>query len=152
MSERRPVLLGLDDPISAAPNFPLFPTPGSPGHKLLLTVQGVDPEFTETDYLRYFERITLCPTYPATKDPVERRNLWTQMTSLYRGRIVVCMGKPVWALSGMDEGSPYGVLYPYPPLMLLAWLPHPSAKNRFYNSETNRNAVGNFLRSLVRRG
>lgn len=149
---QRVVLLGLDNPRTDDPHFALFPRPaGSAGHRLLLLIQEVSPNFSETDYLRLFDRRNL-GRHPVPKHPEGRARLWLNLEREFSGRRVVALGSAVRDASGLNGTTPIGEFLRTPRgLVELAWLPHPSGMNRWYNSRENRAAAGKFLSSLVRR-
>lgn len=152
MDVGRPVLLGLDNPVSGDQAHALLPYPyGCSGHRLLQLLQLADPEFTETDYLRYFDRRNLSSTFPAPTGKQELHKLWLRTESECRSRIIVAMGKAVLMAADISKTVPAMTLVPRG-MVQAAWIPHPSGRNRYYNDAENRLKVGKFLRSLVRRG
>lgn len=148
------LLIGLDNPQSRDPRYALFSRPaGCSGHKLLLMMQKVDPTFTEADYTR-IPKTNLFPVGPASSKASVMSAAGALVVEQLRDSnvYVVACGKQTWDAMVLEVAGDtpmcefvrvLGAQY--------AWIPHPSGRNREYNSAAVRRRVGEFLVQVWRR-
>jgi len=142
------LLIGLDNPQSRDPRYALFSRPaGCSGHKLLLMMQKVDPTFTEADYTR-IPKTNLFQVGPASSKASVMSAAGALVVEQLRDSnvYVVACGKQTWDAMVLEVAGDtpmcefvrvLGAQY--------AWIPHPSGRNRKYNSAAVRRRVGEFL-------
>jgi len=141
----RPILIGMNNPLSDEPAHALYPhPPGCTGHRILEMLQSVS-SVTRGQYLTTFER----------------HNLVTgQQWSVHRGRQGAALLWPVlegrrWvAILGREGAKALDLEGPW-----LQWqetllgtryclIPHPSGRNYWYNDTSNRQAVARRLQDM----
>jgi hypothetical protein len=144
--DTRPVLIGMNNPVSSEPSHALFPHPeGCTGHRLYEMLRSRVPHVTKRSYLNAFDRRNLVPfkTYSATiakKCAMElEQEFWGS------GRTIVLLGLEVVKAFG----HPRSLIHP----QLIGgatWrqIPHPSGRNLWYNAATNSSLVGCLLEDL----
>lgn len=142
----KPLLLGMNNPLSDEPQFDLFPYPeGSAGWRLWKMLPG---DVRRAQYLRMFDRRNLLRAREWS--PVEARAAAEELLPELKKRpVVVVLGSEVRAALGFRPAEPLsrhverGV----------RWIafPHPSGRNRWFNDEANRRRAGEVLASLVER-
>jgi hypothetical protein len=145
--DMRPVLLGMNNPLSQKPEHALYPyPPGCTGHRIWMLLRTKLPDMSRLDYLRGFERTNLVSgPWNMTKARVRA----AQLPSLYAGRTVVVLGeKPRVALE-----LPKQLIHPHE-RDGVTWrqLPHPSGLNLWYNDADNRELAASLLFELYTRG
>ena len=144
----RPVLLGMNNPLSDDPAFDLYPYPeGSAGWRLWKML----PEGTSrTDYLRSFERRNLL--HSREWSVTSARRAAVEVLPSLVGRRVVILGTEVRAALGLPKVAPLstGVLDWGEASVYWMALPHPSGRNIWYNEPGNRERVGQVLNQLRR--
>lgn len=151
----KPLLIGLNNPLSPRPRDALVPWPrGCAGARLVEYVQLVAPDFTADEYLDVFERRNLWQgrELPSGRGATnlllrEGRQLFAECVA--QPRTVVLFGAKVW----------YCVLNRTPPSRFECqavrdstfwYVPHPSGLNRAYNDHNNRSRAGAVLLALAR--
>lgn len=150
--EKRPVLVGLDNPLSDDPELALFTHPeGGTGYRLWRMMQEVDYDFTEWMYLRGFERRNLSP-HPCTRSVATKQRLWERLERELQLRKIVLLGAEVRDAAGIPDSPAMSFSKSPSRRSEVAWVPHPSGRNRFYSVAANRITVGRFLLSLVQHG
>ena len=144
--DNRPVLIGMNNPVSSDPKHALYPyPPGCTGHRLLEMLQDRVPSATRGQYLDRFDRRNLVPhkTFSATiaaKHAAEiEQEFWGS------GRTVVLLGLDVVKAFR----HPRSLIHP----QLIGgttWrqIPHPSGRNLWYNDASNRQLVAMLLEDL----
>jgi len=147
--DRRPVLLGMNNPVSSDPAHALYPhPPGCAGHRLWGMLNEAMPsgeQVSRSQYLRAFDRRNLVAG--KTWSQAEARAGAGELTRELRGRVVVVLGQqPRQAL-----GLPLHLIHPIVHEGV-TWrqVPHPSGRNHYYNDATNRRVVGELLAELYR--
>lgn len=144
--DKRPVLVGMNNPVSSAPEHALFPyPPGCTGHRLLEMLQSRVPTATRKQYLDRFDRRNcmnskLFDRYLAAQGArALHEEFWGS------NRTIVLLGK--------DTVAAFGI----PPLLIhpqviggATWrqIPHPSGRNHWYNDEQNKLLVAMLLEDL----
>lgn len=144
----KPILLGMNNPLSDDPDFDLFPYPeGSAGYRLWKLLPEGTPRIR---YLEAFERRNLL-----------RAREWSQpaaraAAALLRpqlvGRCVVLLGTEVRAAMGLEPMAPLGTRLECAEdgRVQYKWvaMPHPSGRNLWYNNPSNRDAARQLLAKL----
>lgn len=148
--DRRPVLLGLDNPHSRRPDHALYPAPvGSAGYRLWVMLRALEPTLRRTHYASRFDRRNLCD-YPAPLRQSYLRERFVALEDGLGGRTVVGLGVRVRDAMGL-RGQPACTLHRLSgsSVLLAGWIPHPSGRNRWYNNPDNRRTVAEFLLGLA---
>lgn len=146
MTDKRPVLVGMNNPVSSAPEHALFPyPPGCTGHRLLEMLQSRVPTATRAQYLARFDRRNTMNhklfnrKLAADGARALHEEFWGS------GRTIVLLGK--------DTVAAFGI----PPLLIhpqvvggATWrqIPHPSGRNLWYNDAQNKLLVSMLLEDL----
>lgn len=145
-TDNRPVLIGMNNPVSSAPEHALFPHPvGCTGHRLYEMLRERVPTVTRREYLdRFDRRNVVCGKFYDKKLAREgaaklEQEFWGS------GRTVVLLGN--------DTVSAFG----HPRLLIhpqiiggvtYRQIPHPSGRNLWFNDEDNRRMVAMLLEDL----
>jgi hypothetical protein len=142
--DARPVLLGMNNPLSSDPAHALYPhPPGCTGWRLWEMLNERVP-LSKTQYLRTFDRRNLVDKPKWSKQEARDRGRWLREFDL-RGREVVVLGN-----------EPRDALL-LPPKLIepqliegITWrqIPHPSGRNLWYNDPHNRMLVAVLLEQL----
>ena len=163
----RPLLVGLQNPLSDDPRYALYPEPdGCAGHRLY---EMLGAPWGRNDYLRAFDRVNLLRGHErvggrgyAARLRHAGAKLSDEIVSR-SSRFVVLLGADVYRAVLRPTGGPRTKVpwlawqrfgFPGPP-DLVAWmanflaLPHPSGRNRWYNVPGNREAAARELRRLA---
>lgn len=144
----KPLLLGMNNPISDDPEFDLYPYPeGSAGWRLWKMLPG---GVSRREYLAMFDRRNLLR---ARKwDQVKAREAACALRPELKGRLVVILGSQVRAALGLPLSEPLVFRRAVTPVQY-DWVPvpHPSGRNLWYNAPGNREQVGAMLLELARR-
>lgn len=142
--DRRPVLIGMNNPVSVDPAHALYPLPkGRAGHRLYEMLAEVNPSVTMSSYARTFERLNLVI---GPFDRAVARERAAELIPVLAGRGVVLLGKEVArAFYVVDEidwipRRVHGATF--------YLLPHPSGRNHKYNDPDVRRAAGEVLARL----
>lgn len=151
----KPLLLGMNNPLSDDPDFDLYPYPeGSAGYRLWkLMPEGT----TRKQYLDAFERRNLVRSREWS--PTKARAAAEALLPELDGRIVVVLGTEVRSALGLPKVRPLEMMQTTVPVtrrrvgryVTFEWvaLPHPSGRNHWYNSRANVDAARGVLQSLV---
>jgi hypothetical protein len=132
---------------------PFYPYPPNSAAGRLLAILG----WTRSKYLLTFARINLLSEWPGPSFPVAKaRECVPLVVSTMHPRPMLLMGKGVAAAFGVSELAPltlYTVPLPHEELgtvfARIAIVPHTSGRNLWYNDPANRDAVREFIDSLV---
>lgn len=149
----RPLLLGMNNPLSDDPEFDLYPYPeGSAGHRLWkLLGEGI----SRSRYLAAFDRrnILRAREWNAADARAAAATLLPDLV----GRTVVVLGTQARSALGLPKVAPLieqSASVPGKSCMgRMTWvaLPHPSGRNLWYNSPENRARAGGLLMDLMLR-
>lgn len=144
--DMRPILIGMNNPVSSMPGHELFPhPPGCTGHRLYDMLRSRIPDVTRRQYLDRFDRRNLVP-YAEWNKAIARANASLIEQQLWgSGRTVVLLGADV----ANAFGHPRSLLHP----QLIGgttWrqVPHPSGRNLWYNEPENVRLVAMLLEDL----
>lgn len=148
MSSRdtRPVLLGMNNPVSSKPEHALFPyPPGCTGHRLFEMLQIRIPDLTRGQYLGAFDRRNLVPYKLFNAKMAEREAAKLEQEFWGSGRTIVLLGLDVVKAFR----HPRSLIHPQV-IGGSTWrqIPHPSGRNLWYNNESNRFLVATLLEDL----
>lgn len=144
----RPVLLGMNNPISSTPGHELFPHPtGCTGWRVWQLLRLKDDTITRRQYLNGFERVNL--VRGLVWDRTEADRAASNLPSLYSGRIIVVFGEECRRAIGLPKLlvhpiEQHGVTW--------RQLPHPSGRCTWYNDEEARDLAASLLIELYRGG
>jgi hypothetical protein len=155
----KPIIVGMNNPISTRPGHELYPAPeGCTGHRLWRMLNSRTGA-SRLQYLDTFERRNLVRAV-AWDRLAARARAYEMMQELRgTGRTVVLLGQSVreafdFALRGDGELE---FQYGLPPLLVhpqeaggCTWrqVPHPSGRNLWYNAEENRKVVELLMEEL----
>lgn len=144
----KPLLLGMNNPLSDEPEFDLFPYPqGSAGWRLWKML----PEgTTRRDYLDAFDRLNLLRA--REWNMAAARTAAGLLGPALAGRRVVLLGTQVRAALGFAATEPFVWHKCVIPPFKWAAMPHPSGRNLWYNQPTNKAAAAAFLLELFKGG
>lgn len=148
--DKRPLLIGISNPVSSAPEHALFPFPvGCTGHRILQMLQSRLPNVTQKDYLNRFERRNLVP-HKIVDMTIARETAARIQKELWgTGRTVVLLGEEV----RRAFGHPRSLLHPQViGGATYRQVPHPSGRNHWYNEQKNRDLVAMLLEDLYKGG
>jgi hypothetical protein len=144
----KPLLLGMNNPISDDPEYDLYPYPErSAGWRLWKMLPG---EISRRQYLEMFDRRNLLRSR-SWSQPAAREAAKVLLPEL-KGRLVVVLGSEVRAALGLPLSEPLVFRRTTSPVQY-DWVPvpHPSGRNLWYNQPGNREQVGAMLLELARR-
>lgn len=158
----RPLLVGMAPGPNTDPQLPLFPIPSTSAGGRLQKLTGL----TRGQYLKTFDRVNLLyhfpGKYPGTNEdrwPRERSRLAADtMRQLLPGRSVILVGRNVAHAFGHKadfmvwehhEARRRDFTKRCDGLCRMAVIPHPSGRNRLYNSAENRQAIKNFFAEFL---
>lgn len=154
MTDARPMLIGMNNPLSSDPEHALYPhPPGCTGNRIFRMLAGEIPGITEDQYLERFDRRNLIGgrAWPVGVGAKQHHRLAAQsfLKELEGSeRRVVLLGRDVQAAFDVR----------LPPLSYerarAGWwvicLPHPSGLNRWYNEGSNEREAARLLARLYR--
>lgn len=161
----KPILVGMNNPISTRPGHELYPAPeGCTGHRLWQMLHARTGA-SRVQYLDSFERRNLVRGREWDRVAARARAYEVVQELRDSGRTVVLLGQSVreafdYVLknNGLDTwaipcGDPAGI----PPVLVhprvragVTWrqIPHPSGRNLWYNEEENRKIVELLMEEL----
>mgnify|MGYP007083431842 CR=1 FL=1 len=152
----KPLLLGMNNPLSDDPKYDLYPYPeGSAGYRLWKMIPG---DVWRRDYLGSFDRRNLLRAREWNQRAA-REAARALMPELH-GRLVLVLGTQVRAALGLPPAEPLARMLAEVDCsptradalrIKFEWIaiPHPSGRNLWYNDPTNMRAVGELLISLM---
>lgn len=145
-TDKRPVLIGMNNPVSSDPAHALYPSPeGCTGHRLYEMLKSRVPAATRSDYLRRFDRRNVVSLRMFDAKLAREGAAKLDQEFFASGRTIV--------LLGADTIKAFGL----PPLLIhpqiiggSTWrqIPHPSGRNLWYNDEQNKLLVSMLLEDL----
>jgi hypothetical protein len=144
----RPVLLGMNNPVSSRPEHALFPyPPNCTGWRVLEMLRSRVPTVTRSQYCAAFDRRNLLDAKVwKTDDAREAAQHFLDLdVPKLIGRTVLVFGAQPRRLLGLPE------LLLHPQTMHgVTWrqLPHPSGRNRWYNDARHKAAAAMLLEEL----
>ena len=143
----RPVLLGMNNPLSAEARHALFPhPPGVTGHRIWQMLSE-KTGCSRGQYCRAFDRRNVLDS--REWDPGAAREqsqgLWESLV----GREVAVLGQSTRAVLWLPAADPLLWMETHGVRWFL--LPHPSGLNRWYNDELNREMAALRLEEMYRR-
>jgi hypothetical protein len=145
LRDTRPVIVGMNNPLSTSPEHALFPAPdGCTGHRIWRMLNE-RTGCTRGQYLAAFDRRNLVVGDWSAQ--VARDSAAQLISGMERGRVVVVLGEgPRRALD-----LPRQLIRPVSRLGVV-WrqIPHPSGRCRFYNDPVARAVVALLLEELYR--
>jgi hypothetical protein len=146
VSDKRAVLIGMNNPVSSAPEHALYPSPeGCTGHRLYEMLKSRVPTATRSDYLRRFERRNVVSLKVFDAKLAREGAAKLDQEFFGSGRTIVVLGA--------DTIKAFGL----PPLLIhpqiiggSTWrqIPHPSGRNLWYNDPQNKLLVSMLLEDL----
>ena len=142
----RPVLIGMNNPLSDQDGHQLYPHPeGCTGHRLWMMLHERLPQVGRRQYLDTFERRNLV-TGVHWSTPLGRQSAARMSAEFWgSGRTIVVLGEDVRRCFGLPKLL-------VEPLVVdgCTWrqLPHPSGRNLWYNDAKNRKLAGLLLEEL----
>lgn len=144
--DKRPVLIGMNNPVSAAPEHALFPyPPGCTGHRIYEMLQERVPDVTRRQYLDAFDRRNVVSAKVFDKKLAREGAAKLEQEFWGSGRTIVLLGNDTVAAFG----HPRSLVHPQV-IAGATWrqIPHPSGLNRWYNDPENRKLVSMLLEDL----
>jgi len=146
VTDKRPILLGMNNPLSPHPRHALFPHPdGCTGHRIWMML-AERTGATRAQYLAAFDRRNLLSTREwSQSDAQAAAHEFLLQTSLMTGRTVVLLGDAPRRAFGMRK-----LLIEPQKMDGVTWrqIPHPSGRNLFYNDMTCRALIAMLLEEL----
>lgn len=162
----KPILVGMNNPISTRPGHELYPAPDHcTGHRLWQMLNSRTGA-SRLQYLECFERRNLVRGLQWDRLAARARAYEVVQELRGSGRTVVLLGQSVreafhYVLTDLEINDYEAGSRPYqgglPPLLVhpqvaggVAWrqIPHPSGRNLWYNSEENRKVVELLMEEL----
>jgi hypothetical protein len=144
VSDPRPLIVGMNNPLSLDPWYALYPLPeGCAGHRLYSMLAEVLPTVTMRDYVRRFERVNLVS---GPWDATAARSRAEELRPSLAGRHVILLGQEVAKAFGIDPH--YSWVCDEEDDATFYLLPHPSGRNLLYNDPGRRAHAGKILANL----
>lgn len=145
MADMRPILLGMNNPLSRDPRHALFPSPpGCTGHRILEMLRE-RRTVTISQYLRAFDRRNLVSgeRWSSARGSAGADELVRELMG--SGRTVVVLGSETRRALGLER-----VLIHPVTAHGVHWrqLPHPSGRNLWYNDPACRALAADLLAEL----
>lgn len=145
-TDRRPVLIGMNNPVSSAPQHALFPhPPGCTGHRIYEMLRERIPTVTRREYLDAFDRRNVVSGKLYDKKLAREGAAKLEQEFWGSGRTVVLLGNDTVAAFGFPR------LLIHPQVIggtTYRQIPHPSGRNLYYNDLDNRRVVAMLLEDL----
>lgn len=146
--DRRPVLIGMNNPLHSEPKYALFPYPeGCTGHRIFQMLETRIPNLTRKQYLDAFDRRNVVNGKMWDSKEAERGAAKLEQEFWGSGRTIVLLGND----TAKAFRHPRLLLHPQV-IGGATWrqVPHPSGRNLWYNDATNRELVARLLEDLYR--
>lgn len=144
----RPVLVGMNNPLSADPAHALYPHPDNcTGWRVWQMVRLVAGDATRAQYLAAFERVNVLPGRVWDRRAAMLAGPRLRQELVEAGRTFVALGAATREALDMPLTEP-GEWREYASGAATAWLPHPSGRNRWYNDPWNKGAAVRLLGDL----
>lgn len=142
----KPVLIGMNNPLSMQPGYELFPAPeGCTGHRIYLMLKSRQPDILRQQYLNVFDRRNLVVgrSFDKKLARVRAEQLYAEFWGTKR--TIVLLGEEV----RRAFGHPKELIHPQE-IGGCTWrqLPHPSGRNFWYNVTKNREMAAMLLEEL----
>lgn len=148
MPDTRPVIVGMNNPLSASPRAALLPHPrGSSGWNLWRMARDVCG-VSRAEFRRSFDFVNLCDDQVWC--PLAARRKYEALESAWQGRRVVLLGAAVLGVLRQTRPSSGLKWQSHASGYQWCWAPHPSGLCREYNDPMARRAVGLRLEELMR--
>jgi hypothetical protein len=145
-TDKRPVLIGMNNPVSSNPAHALYPHPvGCTGHRLFEMLQSRIPTCKRHEYLSAFDRRNVVPHRVWDKQTAVEGAHKLEQEFWGSGRTIVLLGADTVAAFGIPR------LLVHPQIIGgSTWrqIPHPSGRNLWYNDEQNKLLVSMLLEDL----
>jgi hypothetical protein len=144
--DTRPVLIGMNNPVSSEPEHALFPyPPGCTGHRLFEMLESRVPSVTRRQYLNAFDRRNVVSLKSYDKKLAREGAAKLEQEFWGSNRTVV--------LLGADTVTAFGIprLLIHPQMIGgVTWrqIPHPSGRNLWFNDANNKMLVASLLEDL----
>lgn len=139
----RPVLVGMNNPLSEKPEHALYPMPsGATGHRIWQMLHERTGA-SRAAYLRAFDRRNVLDSRTWNREAARSAGL-TMWLSL-EGRTVVLLGREVLRAMGLGQTAP---LEWHLDTQRWCYMPHPSGLNHWYNDPVNWAAASLRLEQL----
>jgi len=146
MTDTRPILIGMNNPLSSTPGYELFPAPeGCTGHRIYMMLKDRNPDIMRKQYLDAFDRRNLVPHREWNKTIAREQALVMEQELWGSGRTIVLLGADV------ANAFKHPRLLLHPQLIGgSTWrqVPHPSGRNLWFNVPANRLLVAMLLEEL----
>lgn len=146
VTDKRPVLVGMNNPVSSEPEHALYPyPPGCTGHRLLEMLQSRVPNATRGEYLRRFDRRNVVSLKVFDRKMAADGARKLDFEFFASGRTVVLLGADTVAAFAIPR------LLIHPQIIggtTYRQIPHPSGRNLWYNDEQNKLLVSMLLEDL----
>lgn len=141
----KPIIIGMNNPLSVAPEHALYPSPpGCSGWRLWMLLRERLPSVRRGDYVRAFDRMNLV-VGPWSRAAARERAEALVAGGDLRERTVLLLGSEVREAFGL----PARLVHPvYSGGFTSRQLPHPSGRNLWYNDPDNRRLAGMVLEEL----
>ena len=149
----RPVLIGMNNPISSLPEHALYPHPVGCAGWRLWKMLNEETGASRLDYRMTFERVNVLNGSKWIK--AAARESAQHLLTRYSGRTMLLMGRDVARAFGVPDLLPLDcqwiVASLVPRILTCVYLvPHPSGRNLWYNDDVNRRMVSALLGRLYR--
>lgn len=142
----RPVIVGMNNPRSVAPEHALYPLPaGCAGNRLFEMLRLAEPSATMFGYCDRFERVNLVV---GPWDAARARERAVELRPSLAGRSVVLLGREVAKAFGVLDVRSFLSLRDDALDSTFYLLPHPSGRNLLYNDPDVRLEAGRVLARL----
>jgi hypothetical protein len=147
----RPILLGMNNPLSTDTEHALYPLPeGCTGHRIFCMINEILPasgEISMRQYLEMFDRRNLLSVREWRAR--DARAAAIGFLAGLRRRAVIVLGQPTWSALGLSPTT--GLLRSDAYFESEFWrVPHPSGLNRWFNETRNRRAAARLMLRLAR--
>lgn len=146
MEKQKPILWGMNNPLSSSEGHQLYPAPeGCTGHRLYKMLHERLPHVNRRNYLDTFDRRNLVTgrQWSSTLGHAEAERAFAALWG--SGRTIVLLGEDVRRCFGHPR-----LLVEPQEIGGCTWrqIPHPSGRNIWYNSARHRKMVGVLLEEL----